>query len=160
MLQRPVSINDALEFAIVEFQKGTPFWPKLLVVYSEQVEKGGAFRFALQVYEYIAEHIGNDYVLKLVRELRNLLGSSDAADYAKLLDRSREIWEYPGDRSFIKRGTTRLFNALGHRLANQSDDYKAELMRALGMVVLDKTENPSEEHFNAIIDSFKKIHKE
>ena len=158
-LQRPISISDALEFANEEFEKKTRFWPRRLVTFSEQKENGGAFRFALQTYDDMAERIGNDYVSELIRELRGLFMSNDSSDCTKILERSREIWEYSGDRSFFKRGTTRLFNALSYRLEKRRDDYEVELTRALGMAILDDTENSNEEYFNVVINLFKKTHK-
>jgi hypothetical protein len=129
-IQRPVTVKDAIKFAEVEFANSTVFWPRLLVVHIEEVKPLGAIRFAIDTYKHLATMRKNAFVLNLVTELNGWMDSQEK-DVHALRQRSLEVWEDPSDRSLLKRGITRIFNALADLIEARSCDYEVEITRAL-----------------------------
>ena len=151
---RPVLAEDAVAFARAEFEKRTEFWPRLLVAFSEQTLQGEALRFALNIYEQLAERRGNYFVQKLIHELSQEIRQFATMESATVRATSLRIWEDDCDRSMLKRGVTRLFNAFGHQLDGNFDDCEVEVTRALGLGILNDNEVPIVSDFDLVISNF------
>lgn len=157
-LQRPVKVNEAIAFAESEFQKRTRFWPRLIVAHTEEKSQFGALNFALQVYEEIAKQREDNYVTNLVLELADILSSEDRMNADTLHEKSQAIWEDSEARAFLKRGVTRLINALCHHMQGRFDDYEVEATRALGMGILAEDERPIAADFSLVVNNFKQAY--
>lgn len=153
-VRHPVSASDAITFAKLEFQRGTRFWPRLIIAHAEEKSPLGAIRFALKTYEAIASQRENDYVTRLVLELNDILNNEDPMDGGSLQRRSEEIWADSEDKSFLKRGAARLFNTVCYYIQGQSDDYEIEATRALGMGILAEDGSLSVRDFGLIVSTF------
>jgi hypothetical protein len=154
-LNRPVTSDAALRFAVSEFGNGTRYWPRLIVAFCEQSLAGGALAFCIDAYEKVAINRGNEYVSNRIQELKCLISSQNVFDSSEVRHKSAEIWADTSNRSIEKRGVTRLYNAISFKIDDDVDEYEVELTRALSMSVIDESGNPLRQDFLMIAKMFK-----